>query len=330
MKRRLWFVVAGPIVVVLWVVAACDGLAQAPGTPQSMTPAGGKLEFEVASVRQNKSDDKATSGFSLDSGNIYSTVSRGDVFIPSGGYFSATNQPLWRYIVFAYKLTGTQELALRFNFFAGLASNVPGWVNTERFDIRGRVEGNPTKDQVRMMMQALLAERFKLVVHKETRQVPVLALVLVKPGVTGPRLQPHPADESCPGTASEETAASAPPPSTTAGGFPVVCGVIAHLPATSPGRTSFGGRDVPLSLLASSLPTQTGMATLPHPVIDETGLGGTFDFRLEWLLDSDPPADASGPTFVQALKEQLGLKLESQKRPVELIILDHLEHPSAN
>ena len=164
-----------------------------------------------------------------------------------------------------------------------------------------------------MMMQALLAERFKLVVHKETREVPVLALVLVKPGVTGPNLKPHSADEPCPGTASEETAASVPSPTTTAGGLPVVCGVIAHLPPTSPGRTSFGGRDVPLSLLASSLPTQTGMATLPNPVIDETGLSGTFDFKLEWLLDSDPPADASGPTFVQALKEQLGLNLNHKR-----------------
>ena len=295
--------------------------------PTAQSPAQ-RLEFEVASVRQNKSDDTATSGFSLDSGNVYSTVSREDVFIPSGGYFSATNQPLWRYIVFAYKLTGTQELALRFNFFAGLTSSVPGWVNLERYDIRGRVEGNPTKDQVRLMMQALLAERFKLVVHRETRQVPVLALELVKPGVMGPRLRTHVADESCMGGPAE--AGSAPSASTTADGFPIVCGVIAHLPPSSPGRTSFGGRDVPLGLLANSLPTQTGMATLPHPVIDETGLSGTFDFRLEWLLDSNTLPDASGPTFVQALKEQLGLKLQSKNGPVELMVLDHVEHPSAN
>lgn len=90
---------------VVWGGVTWVGLAQPPAQ---------KFEFEVASVRQNKSDDTATSGFSLDSGNVYSTVSREDVFIPSGGYFSATNQPLWRYIVFAYKLTGTQELALRF------------------------------------------------------------------------------------------------------------------------------------------------------------------------------------------------------------------------
>jgi uncharacterized protein (TIGR03435 family) len=310
---------------ILWAAFALESRAQTPVVAQSPTP---KLEFEVASVRQNKSDDKATSGFSLDSGNVYSTVSREDIFIPSGGYFSATNQPLWKYIVFAYKLTGTQELALRFNFFAGLTSSVPGWVNTERYDIRGRVEGNPTKDQVRLMMQSLLADRFKLVVHKETRQVPVLALELVKPGVMGPLLRPHLADESCAGGSAETT--SSPQPSTTAEGFPIVCGVIAHLPASSPGLTNFGGRAVPLGLLASSLPTQTGMMTLPHPVIDETGLSGTFDFRLEWLPDSDTLADATGPTFVQALKEQLGLKLQQKTGPIELMVLDRVEHPSAN
>jgi uncharacterized protein (TIGR03435 family) len=310
----------------LWVAVTRESRAQTPSTVQA--PRAERLEFEVASVRQIKSDDRATSGFSLDSGNVYSTVSREDVFIPSGGYFSATNQPLWRYIVFAYKLTGTQELALRFNFFAGLTSKVPEWVNLERYDIKGRVEGNPTKDQVRLMMQALLAERFKLVVHKETRQVPVLALELVKTGVMGAQLRPHVDDDSC--RSGPEGTVSAPAASTTAGGLPVICGVIAHLPPSSPGRTSFGARGVPLELLANSLPTQTGMMTLPHPVVDETGLSGTFDFKLEWLPDSNTLPDASGPTFVQALKEQLGLKVQLKNGPVELMVLDYVEHPSAN
>ena len=318
--RLLLFVVG-----VLLVAGTRESLAQGAPVAQPSTQ---KLEFEVASVRQNKSDDTATSGFSLDSGNVYSTVSRTDVFIPSGGYFSATNQPLWRYIVFAYKLTGTQELALRFNFFAGLTTNVPGWVNTERYDIKGRVEGNPTKDQVRAMMQALLADRFRLMVHMETRQVPVLALTLVKPEMMGPQLRAHVDDGSCTSGPEEGTGASL--PSTTAGGLPVICGVIAHLSPSSPGRTGFGARGVSMGLLASSLPTQTGMMTLPHPVVDETGLNGTFDFKLEWLPDSNSLPDATGPTFVQALKEQLGLKVQQRNGPVELMVLDRIERPSAN
>jgi uncharacterized protein (TIGR03435 family) len=290
-----------------------------------------KLEFEVASIRQNKSDDEPRSSFSLDSGNFYSTVNKDDVLAPNGGYFSAANQPLWRYIVFAYKLSGTQEMALRFNFFAGLLSRVPDWVNTERFDIKARFEGTPSKDQVRQMMQVLLADRFKLVVHHEIRQVPVLALVLVKEGVTGPDLRPHPVSDSCSNEAvAETTTKDQPHPVTSAKGFPIVCRVIAHLPPSVPGRTSFGARDVDLGLLASSLPTQTGMMTLPHPVIDQTGLRGTFDFKLEWLQDFDSRPNVSGPTFRQALQSQLGLKLESQKGPIDLIVIDHLEQPSEN
>ena len=86
---------------------------------------GAKLEFDVASVRQNKSDDRPSSTFSLDNGNVYSTVNKGDGFTPRGSYFAARNQPLWHYIAFAYNLSGTQELALRFNYFAGLRPRLP-------------------------------------------------------------------------------------------------------------------------------------------------------------------------------------------------------------
>jgi uncharacterized protein (TIGR03435 family) len=324
--RRRWFHSTGLMVGCLLIATACKG--QAP-TSQSGEATSPKVEFEVASVRQNKSDDKPQSSFSLDSGNLYSTASGSDVFDPNGGYFSATNQPLWRYIVFAYKLSGTQELALRFNYFAGLASTVPDWVNSEHFDIKGRVAGNPGRDQMRIMMQALLAERFKLVVHKETRQAPVFALVLVKPGKMGPFLLPHSADESCaiPANGSTSPALSQ---TTDSAGFPFVCGVIAHLPPSVPGRTNFGARGVTLSLLATSLPTQTGMRTIPRPVIDETGLSGTFDFRIEWAPEYDSAVDVPGPTFSEALKSQLGLKLESRKGTIELVVIDHVERPVAN
>ncbi|CAN5459838.1 hypothetical protein BH10ACI4_BH10ACI4_04870 [soil metagenome] len=312
--------------IILCFCCARGGEAQTP----SPVPMVGRLEFEVASIRQNKSDEEPRSSFSLDSSNVYSTVTKDDVFAPNGGYFSATNQPLWRYIVFAYKLSGTQELALRFNFFAGLLSHVPDWVNVERFDIKARFEGNPSKDQVRQMMQVLLADRFKLQVHHEIRQVPIFALVLVKVGMTGPNLQPHQANDACSSQAVADVAQGQPHPVTPAVGLPMVCGVIAHLPPSEPGRTSFGARDVDLGLLASSLPTQTGMLTVPRPVIDQTGLHGTFDFKMEWLQEFEARPDATGPTFREALRDQLGLKLESQKGPIDLVIIDHLEQPSAN
>ena len=171
--------------------------------------------FDVASVKQNKSGlppsgDMPTSNFPL---------GPGDVYVPNGGFFSATNQPLITYILFAYKIKGNQVQSL--------LPKLPAWVKTERFDIRARAEGDPGKDQMRLMMQSLLADRFKLGIHTESRQMQVLAFVVSKPGKIGPRLQPHPADSVCPTTApSPSTPGSAQTPSpsqTVAGGFPTLC-----------------------------------------------------------------------------------------------------------
>ncbi len=294
------------------------------GQPLSQSVSAEKREFDVASVRQNKSDEKPRSNLFLYDGYVFSTLSKADTFIPPGGLFSATNLSLTAYICFAYKLSATQFLALRawelqFNEFVGSSTSLPKWVGEDRFDIQARAAGKPTTDEMRLMMQALLADRFGLVVHKETRQVPVFAMVPWKPGMTGPRLRPHPAADTC----SRDTQVE---------GYPPVCGVIAHLAASAPGRLSFGGRSVTMEALASSLPTQTGMAMLPRPVTDETGLGGTYDFAMEWTpatQDGSVP-EAGGPSFEQALKEQLGLRLESKKGPVEVLVIDHVELPTAN
>jgi uncharacterized protein (TIGR03435 family) len=327
----------GVSLIGLWFAMVSGGYAQAIASQP--LPIGAKLEFDVASVRQNKSDDRPSSTFSLDNGNVYSTVNKDDAFTPRGSYFAATNQPLWHYITFAYNLSGTQELALRFNYFSGLSSKAPAWVtggldaSADRFDITARSDGRPTKDQMRLMMQVLLAERFKLMVHHETRQAPIFALVLAKPGRTGAELVPHPASDACavePKTAgADDSALNVPTPRSTSE-LPRVCGVIAHLPTSALGHIRLGGRGVALSLLASSLPTMTGMAIIPRPVIDETGLSGTFDFTLDWVPEFNMPADASGPNFREALKEQLGLKLEPKQGPVKILVIDHIEHPSAN
>jgi uncharacterized protein (TIGR03435 family) len=283
------------------------------------------LGFEVASVKQNRTGDETRSNFSLDSGNAYTTVGEGDAVAPQGGYFAAVNEPLMRYIVFAYRLSGTQELALRFNLFAGLKADVPAWLNRTGFDIEARAEGRPTKDQMRMMMRTLLRERFGLVAHYETRQAPVFGLVLAKPGKTGAQLRPHAADSCAGGEAAGAGFKDA---------MPGVCGVIAHVAPSVAGRVAFGARGVTLKLLATSLPTQTGMMTVPRPVVDRTGLDGTFDLRLEWALDTGGQPEAGqevqGPTFQEALRDQLGLKLTAEKSDVELLVIDHVERPSAN
>ena len=292
-----------------------------PAVPQWQIDAGGKIEFDVASVKQNKSDDPANSNVALGPGNYYS---------PTGGLFSATNIPLYAYIIFAYKATANQTLDLH--------TQVPEWVLSDRFDIQARVNGSPTKDQMRLMMQALLADRFKLAIHNETRQLPVFALVLSKPGKTGLQLQIHSNDIPCstdPLLPPPSGSASA-PSATVAGGFPTLCGGIQPMQPSAPGRVRMGGRNVTMGLIASTL------AVMPdgpdRPVLDQTGLSGTFDFTLECVRQptgASPPgvdaqADASAPTFLEALKEQLGLKLESQTGPVDILVLDYVEEPSAN
>lgn len=298
--------------------------------------AGGKQEFDVASVRQDTAEGRPYSNFSLDNGNAWFTVSKQDALTPNGTLFSAKNQTLLHFIVFAYKLSGAQELALRFDFYAGFGLHVPEWVRNDRYDIDARTPKPASKDQMRLMMQSLLAERFKLAVHWETREVPVFALVLATPGKLGPELDPHPASDDCANTVlpeNSEKAAAATPTTAPSSVLPIPCGMIAHLPAGAPRGVRFGGRNVTLTMLAQSMPTQTGLATLPRPLIDETGLTGGFDFSIAWTPeDTGQPGDldAFGAAFRAALKEQLGLKLEPQKGPVEVLVIDHVEQPSAN
>lgn len=307
--------------------------------PDWQKAAGGKQQFEVASVREDKAGGDSYSNFSLDAGNEYFVVSKNDALDPNGTLFSARNQTLLRYIVFAYKLSGTQELALRFDFYTGLEMHVPGWVRGSRYDIEARAPGTVTKDQMRMMMQSLLAERFKLAVHWESREAPVFAMVLDTPGKLGPQLKPHPVGDNCATTAFPQDAGNAapagqsPPSAPTLSSLPMPCGVLAHLPVNTPEQRSFGGRDIPLALLADSLPTQTGMATLRRPVVDKTGLAGGYDFTLQWVPEdtrNEADNDETGGTFRQALKNQLGLKLVPQKGPVEVLAIDHVEQPSPN
>ena len=285
-------------------------------------PAIGKPEFDVASVREDQPGRPSRSNFSLDNGNVFSVVEKKDVFTPAGTLFSAENHSLLDYVNFAYGLTGTQYLSLRFKEYLGGSGNVPAWFSSKRFSIAARTTGNATKAEIRAMLRSLLEDRFHLVTRWETRQVAVSRLVVAEPGRFGSNLRPHPATDSC--SQTDDT-----PP-----GLPHVCGVIAHLPPSGPGLSHFGGRNVTIALLASSLPTQTGMMLLPHPVIDGTGLTGNYDFDLEYLPEPPPgealAPDATGPAFQEAVKRQLGFKFVSGSGPVEVLVIDHVELPTAN
>ncbi|HXS95871.1 MAG TPA: TIGR03435 family protein [Candidatus Limnocylindrales bacterium] len=259
---------------------------------QAQTPS--KLTFEVASIKPNTSGGQASSNFPLGNGNV---------FRPTGGVFSAINQPFTIYLQFAFKIPATE--------LARITAKLPHWAITDRFDIQARANVNATKDQMREMMQSLLEERFKLAIHYEEQQVPGYALVLVKAGQTGPNLRPNPNGAGCNSEAG--------PPDEL---FPAACGGIMPMPYSERATDRRAARNVPIALLASSLPGITH--ELDKPVVDRTGLTGNYDFSLEWASSQDDT------NLGQAMRLQLGLKLESQKIPMRLLIIDRVERPSAN
>ena len=320
--------------VPLLLLAAVSALAQA-------TPSPSPLAFDVASVRPSKSGASQDTNVPLDSGNVYTTISPDDARTAAGGYLIATHQPLWRYISFAYQLSGTQELALRFNIFSGVPkSGAPFWVTgsfdapAEFFDISARAPANTSIDEMRQMMRTLLADRFHQVVPTQTPAAHVYSHVLAKPGVTGPTQTPHPASDVCVAPAPDPSSAPAPHPAAAlsdVGNLPPVCGVIAHVPSSAPGQ-HYGGRGIPLTLFATSVPTMTGLAATPRPVVDQTGLSGLYDFTLTWVHDpsGDSATSDNIASFHEALKAQLGLELKSSHAAISFLMVDHVERPSEN
>lgn len=309
--RARWLVVT--LLSAEFLLMPAVGVAQTATTVQTAET----LAFDVASVRQSK-ETASKSNVPLGPGNVSA---------PSHGIFSAKNFPLITYLVFAYKLTDYQQKSIE--------SAAPDWLVSDRYSIEARTEKlDVTKDEFRLMMRSLLAERFKLAVHYEKRQKSVFALRMIKDGVLGPKIQSHPAGATCSGpslkskTDGGKTIHSSLQPAR--GGFPVVCGGILWLPASAQDRVSFGAADVPMALIASAL---SSWGNLGRPVMDQTGLTKNYDFVMEYTPDprpSDATVDSGGPSFEEALKQQLGLKLEAQKAPVEFLVLDHLERPDAN
>jgi uncharacterized protein (TIGR03435 family) len=162
-------------------------------------------------------------------------------------------------------------------------SGGPSWIDGDLFEIHAKASAPFNQGQLKLMLQTLLAERFKLAIRSETRQLPVYSLL---PAKNGPKLQQ--ADRS--------------------GGL-------------GTGRTSVRGT-VDMGQFTNAL-----ISILGRTVIDNTGLKGFYKIDLTWAPD-DPTAD--GPSIFTAVQEQLGLKLESTKGPVQVLVIEHAEKPSEN
>ena len=235
----------------------------------------GQPAFEVASVKPNKSGDNSIS-----------------IRRQPGGRVAVTNAPLKMLITFAYDLREHQ------------LSGGPGWLSFERYDIVAKADNpNPSEAEMKLMFQTLLADRFQLKTHRETKELPVYAVTV---GKNGPKLSK--ADPAGQGT------------------------------QMSMGRGQLKAKKASIEQLAKLLGNQLG-----RTVLDKTGLAGDFDFELTWTsdmpgplgpkeggVDGPPPADPAGPSIFTAIQEQLGLKLESQKGPVEILVIDSVERASEN
>ena len=275
---------------------------------QSPTAAAAIPAFQLVSVKANKSGNEFS--------NMNVSLLPGDASAPTGGLLSGTNVPLISYIYFAYKLTGSQ-LQL-------LLPTVPSWVITDKFDLQAHADGNPSNDQLRLVLQSVLADRFRLATHYETRQLPVFALVLAKPGTTGAQLNLHVDNPPCSSAPPADDGRSA-FPETVAGGLPGDCGRIEALPSS---RLRVGARKIPIGLLAATLPQ---MHNLDRPVVDQTGLAGNYDFAFEWTARrvdrANPRGEKPSPEFVRDLNDQLGLRLEPQTGSSEVFVIDRVEKP---
>jgi uncharacterized protein (TIGR03435 family) len=315
--RKALLASAGIGAVVLPIVA---GILMTAGRVPLIYAQSPVPSFDVISVKQSAPDVQVKTNFPL---------GPGDVYVRNGGRFSAQGFPLGTYLYFAFKVLGNDN--------AAVAAQLPNWALSERFDIEARTDGDPkkdTKDQMRLMMRSLLAERFHLKTHYETRDAPIFAITLAKPGKMGPQLQQHPADAVCNTVLSSGGPAAS--PSNTVGGYPEQCGGLLPMPSSAPGRLRFGARNVTMGFIGNQL---TALGVLGRPAVDQTGLGGTFDFALEFVPEvgagqpgagADFQPDPNGPTFSQGLREQLGLKLESTKGASQFLVIDHLEHPTGN
>jgi bla regulator protein BlaR1 len=301
-SKKLMLSVVGLLAVGTPVVIGALNAAQ--GHAESQTPdTSHSYEYEVASIKPNNS---GTNMVRL-------------MFAPDG--LTATNGTLQMFINAAYRIDDNQ------------ISGGPSWLKSDHYDIEAKMDSATadalhklSEDQARLerqrMLQALLADRFKLTIHRETRELPMYALVIAK---NGPKLQ------------------EAKPGDTYPNGIKGPDGRVGGGMIFMTGRGSVTGQGIPISDLVRFLSRQLG-----RKVEDKSGLTGKYDLTLQWTPDesqgamfkgpspepqgiaSPSPPDASGPSIFTALEEKLGLKLESQKGPVEILVIDHAEKPSEN
>jgi uncharacterized protein (TIGR03435 family) len=280
------------------VVAALEPSSQTPAQPVVNGPA-----FEVASIRVHRD------------GSDPPTLLR--PILQPGGRVLMRGQTLRDLILAAY---GVRENEL----IGG-----PDWVRSIAFDLEARGAADMSPDTARAMLRTLLAQRFSLVVHREQRELPIYVLTTARNGQTGPRLRP--ADAQCaPVTPPKGSPPGPLPPHPK--GVVEAAPLFVHGPPPRCGSLflagHFSGRSVTMEVLTGELAAATGRA-----VVNRTGLTGEFDFDLRYAADLNTLADLDAvttPELTTAVQEQLGLRLQASRGPVEVLVVDQVMMPTEN
>ena len=194
--------------------------------------------------------------------------------------------------------------------------SAPDWIVVEYYDVTAKVPAGATKEQFRTMLQNLLTERFKLQVHRETREVDVYSLTA---GKNGSKLKPH--VETPPAPEENKPEPGPGPLKRDAEGYPIL--THGTTMAWTNGKARLQGFDRDMAWLVGQLSGQLG-----GPLRDDTGLKGRYDFQLYWAARQ---GDDGSPDLPAAVAQQLGLKLEKRKGPLDMLVVDRLERiPSGN
>lgn len=262
------------------------------------------LAFEAASVKMNRSGSP-----------------QGDDRVSPGGRFTATNLSLQVLIRFAYERSPRSRGLEPFEVAGG-----PEWIASDRFDVNAIGGRTVSLAELRSMLQTLLIERFKLKTHYETRQGPVYRMVMAQRGKFGPQL--HLAAGDCAAVTADPLRGITP-------GQLQPCGYFGPSPTIPLGsdKAYQAFRGLTMEDLALRL-----YPYLSRRVIDSTGLAGYFDGEIEFTAKVVMPPPPPGlpnpydgrvlPSIFSVLPQQLGLRLESARGPVEILIVDHAERPT--
>ena len=211
----------------------------------------------------------------------------------------------------------------------------PSWIESDHYQIDAKADGGATRDQILLMLQSLLEERFQLKVHRETRELPAYALAPAKGGLKLPAPKAGNCADGPSADASQGSGGRMPSPGQGAATPAPPCGDV-RIALAMTGAKMEGGK-----VSMQELVRMLSMA-LDHPVIDRTGFTGLFDLQLTFLPDETtaampapppgamPPAEDRPPFILSAVQEQLGLKLEATRGPVQVLVIDRAERPSAN